>query len=379
MAEIQTTLSGLNDTVISPIYSWVSQFQNFIMHDASWSTVCGSAAASVLDFDEQLKKFVNIKVESDCCQHNGICGEQFVSDIIFDDSGKVSATRVRFQHKPLKYQSDFINALVETRRAADMYVDQLIPNRADTPEISLNFEKPPNTLINNLLEIVGFQPQQMYEEITTAPNAFTYSLFYVYYDQYTYIRGVLSQNALLGVAAVMFSLQFISGLSISVIISLCVFLVMFELMGTMFMLNEVLGGYPIEINAVFVVNLVTSLGFGVEFCNHLAMNFMTQSGTREQRARKALGQMGSSILVGIASTKFIGVLVLAFAPSTMFKLYYFRMYLFIIFIGCFNGLMFLPLVLRWFGPMPDISDIKEKEEMRREFEELLKKKSVKDK
>ena len=75
--------------------------------------------------------------------------------------------------------------------------------------------------------------------------------------------------------------------------------------------------------------------------------------------------IGSSILVGIASTKFIGVLVLAFAPSTMFKLYYFRMYLFIIFIGCFNGLMFLPLVLRWFGPMPDISDIKEKEEMRR--------------
>ena len=150
----------------------------------------------------------------------------------------------------------------------------------------------------------------------------------------------------------MFSLQVISGLSISIIISLCVFLVMFELMGCMWMLNEVLGGYPIEINAVFVVNLVTSLGFGVEFCNHLGMNFMTQFGTREQRAKKALGQMGSSILVGIASTKFIGVLVLAFAPSTMFKLYYFRMYLFIIFVGCFNGLMFLPLLLRWVGPSP---------------------------
>jgi Niemann-Pick C1 protein len=129
----------------------------------------------------------------------------------------------------------------------------------------------------------------MYESITTAPSAFTYSLFYVYYDQYTYIRGVLTQNTLLGVAAVMFSLQVISGLGISCIISLCVFLVMFELMGCMWMLNEVLGGYPIEINAVFVVNLVTSLGFGVEFCNHLGMNFMTQFGTKEQRAKKALG------------------------------------------------------------------------------------------
>jgi Niemann-Pick C1 protein len=60
--------------------------------------------------------------------------------------------------------------------------------------------------------------------------------------------------------------------------------------------------------------------------------------------------MGSSVLVGIASTKFIGVIVLAFAPSTLFKLYYFRMYLFIILLGLFNGLMFLPLVLRWVGP-----------------------------
>jgi len=40
------------------------------------------------------------------------------------------------------------------------------------------------------------------------------------------------------------------------------------------MLNEVVGMYPIEMNAVFVVNLVTSLGFGVEFCNHVGMNFM---------------------------------------------------------------------------------------------------------
>lgn len=52
------------------------------------------------------------------------------------------------------------------------------------------------------------------------------------------------------------------------------FLVFFELMGFMWLLNEVLGGYPVEQNAVFVVNLVTSLGFGVEFCNHIGMNFM---------------------------------------------------------------------------------------------------------
>lgn len=141
-------------------------------------------------------------------------------------------------------------------------------------------------------------------------------------------------------------------------------------MGSMWMLNEIMGSYPIEMNAVFVVNLVTSLGFGVEFCNHIGMNFMRQIGTKEERAKKALTEMGSSVLVGIASTKFIGVIVLAFAPSTIFKLYYFRMYLFIIILGLFNGLMFLPLVLRWFGPETDANELREHKEDMKEFERL---------
>ena len=128
-------------------------------------------------------------------------------------------------------------------------------------------------------------------------------------------------------------------------------------MGFMWLLNEVVGGYPIEYNAVFVVNLVTSLGFGVEFCNHIGMNFMRQTGSRDIRAKKALSEMGSSVLVGIATTKFIGVVVLTFAPSTLFRLYYFRMYLFIIIFGAFNGLMFLPTILSLVGPDIDRSEI----------------------
>jgi len=119
------------------------------------------------------------------------------------------------------------------------------------------------------------------------------------------------------------------------------------------MLNIILGGYPIEWNAISVVNFVTSLGFGVEFCNHIGMNFMRQKGKREERAKKALSAMGSQVLVGITTTKFLGVTVLAFAPATLFKLYYFRMYIFIVIIGAFNGLMFMPILLSLVGPPPD--------------------------
>lgn len=205
-----------------------------------------------------------------------------------------------------------------------------------------------------LAKVTGIESLAALPKETEAPKAFTYSLFYVFYDQYTYITGILAQNSLLGVAAVIMSLQLLTmNLHIALMIGMSVFLVMFELMGCMWMLDEVLGGYPVQFNAVFVVNLITSLGFGVEFCNHIGINFLKQSGTNEQRARKAVGEMGSSVLVGIASTKFIGVIVLAFAPSIIFRLYYFRMYLFTIFLGCFNGLMFLPLCLKVMGPAPD--------------------------
>ena len=81
--------------------------------------------------------------------------------------------------------------------------------------------------------------------------------------------------------------------------------------------------------------------------------------------------MGSSVLIGIASTKFIGVIVMAFAPSTIFKLYYFRMYLFIIFLGVFNGLMLLPLLLKYIGPKADIGDLREVELTKKEYEAIL--------
>lgn len=59
--------------------------------------------------------------------------------------------------------------------------------------------------------------------------------------------------------------------------------------------------------------------------------------------------MGSSVLVGIGSTKIIGISVLGFAPSTIFRLYYFRMYLSIIILGLFYGLFVLPNLLAWKG------------------------------
>ena len=84
---IASELATLNDTIIPPVYSWVGTFRNYIDAGNVWDTACGSTAASVLGFDQQMALFVNIKIESECCQSYGICGEQYSLDVIFNNEG----------------------------------------------------------------------------------------------------------------------------------------------------------------------------------------------------------------------------------------------------------------------------------------------------
>ena len=68
-------------------------------------------------------------------------------------------------------------------------------------------------------------------------SAFPYSLVYVYYDQYTYIRSVAVQNLLLAIAVVLLALVIIQNLKLALVITVTVLFTTFNLIGVVYIDN----------------------------------------------------------------------------------------------------------------------------------------------
>ena len=83
--------------------------------------------------------------------------------------------------------------------------------------------------------------------------------------------------------------------------------------------------WNITLNAVSLTNLVMAVGISVEFCAHIMKYFAKfAQEDRVENAKKAVINMGSSVLSGITLTKFGGIVVLAFANSQIFTIFFFR-------------------------------------------------------
>lgn len=270
----------------------------------------GVLRPNVTEFNRYLPDFLSNRPDLQCPKGGlGAYDKAVVRD---NFTGEIIASRFMAYHTPLVNSQEFTAALEKARELAH--------------DITMTMRQMPGT----------------------APDfeVFPYTVTYVYYEQYLTIvnEGVFNIGMCLLptfiVCCILLGMDLRSGfLNLLTIVMITV-----DTVGVMTL-------WGIDFNAVSLINLVTAVGISVEFVSHTTRSFaLSILPTKVERAKEATANMGSAVFAGVAMTNLPGIVVLAFAKAQLIQIFFFRLNLVITLLGMAHGLIFLPVLLSFFGP-----------------------------
>ena len=143
------------------------------------------------------------------------------------------------------------------------------------------------------------------------------------------------------VAVFLTTLFFICNFRGAVIIIFCVLLTLVDVGGFLHF-------WGITIDTVSCNNLVIAIGLCVDYSVHITHWFLYESGTRNERMRATVQNIGPAVFNGGFST-FLAFILLAGSRSHVFSSF-FKIFFLVVTFGLFHGLIFLPVVLSLLGP-----------------------------
>lgn len=177
-----------------------------------------------------------------------------------------------------------------------------------------------------------------------APNldSVSYSEFYLFFDGMKVVEEQLLTNigfAVMGVFIV--SLVLLGGLYPAILVLAMIISIDLEVFGSFYY-------WGVDINYVSAINLVVAVGLSVDACAHICYSFLSATGTRNERAKHALDEIGPAVTNGLISTLLV-LVPLILAKSFIFQIFL-RCFFSIIIHSLFHGVVVFPVVLSLVGP-----------------------------
>ena len=174
-------------------------------------------------------------------------------------------------------------------------------------------------------------------------SVIAYAPAFIFYEQYIAILPQTLQTLGIGVAAVfLITALFMPHPILMIFVVVTMAMIMVGIVGFMYFWN-------LTLSSVTMIHLIMSVGFSVDFTAHICHAFMVAKGSdRNERVAEAVKFSGGPIFNGAVSSV-LGILMLAFAKSYIFRSF-FKVMLLVVVLGASHALLFLPVVLSLVGP-----------------------------
>lgn len=181
----------------------------------------------------------------------------------------------------------------------------------------------------------------IYFENGVTPIAYAY--MYMQWEANETISSELIRNL---------ALTFTTILIVSLVLILNIQICLMVFLSVVFSVTNVCGfahfmGLTIEM--VTSISLILSVGLALDYAAHFGVLFASlKSGSRQEKMKKSLEEIGSAVLNGGIST-FLAFFLLAFSDAYAFNTF-FKMFACLVLFGLYHGLIFLPVILSLIGP-----------------------------